>query len=128
MQPCGTTASAAGVRRDAASCAPSAWQYRGEYVAPLRLVLLVGALALTVAACLAASDPKQPRPRRADVTITLGASSMLNVPISFFGLSTEYWAIPIYERRPSLFESVMSLLRVRGDGPMILRIGGNSPI
>jgi len=51
---------------------------------------------------------------------------LMNVPRSFFGLSTEYGALPIYERHLSLFEKVLSLLHVRGEGPMILRIGGDS--
>lgn len=51
---------------------------------------------------------------------------MLAVPPSFFGLSTEYWALPVYERRPALFERVLALLHARGDGPLLLRIGGDS--
>ena len=34
--------------------------------------------------------------------------------------------MPVYERRLLLFERVVSLLRVRGDGPMMLRVGGDS--
>jgi hypothetical protein len=62
---------------------------------------------------------------QAEVTISAQAS-MIRVPDSFLGLSTEYWALPGFERRMSLFERVLSLMRVRGDGPLILRIGGDS--
>jgi hypothetical protein len=48
------------------------------------------------------------------------------VPSSFFGLSTEYWALPLFESDTTAFERVLSLLHVPGDGPLILRIGGDS--
>lgn len=48
------------------------------------------------------------------------------VPRSYFGLSTEYWALPIYERRLALFDRVLALLHVQGNGPLVLRIGGDS--
>jgi hypothetical protein len=48
------------------------------------------------------------------------------VPRSFFGISTEYSSLPVYEQHLPLFERVLSLLRVRGNGPLILRVGGNS--
>ena len=48
------------------------------------------------------------------------------VPPSYFGISTEYWTLPLYARHLRLFERVLSLLHVPGTGPMILRIGGDS--
>jgi hypothetical protein len=48
------------------------------------------------------------------------------VPDSFLGLSTEYWAVPAFERRQALFARVLSLIHVRGDGPVMLRVGGDS--
>jgi hypothetical protein len=51
---------------------------------------------------------------------------MRNVPRSFLGLSTEYWALPLYERRLLPFERILSLLDVRGGGPLVLRVGGDS--
>lgn len=50
----------------------------------------------------------------------------LAVPRSFLGISTEYWALPRYERRMRVFERVLSQLRARGDGPFVLRVGGES--
>jgi hypothetical protein len=49
-----------------------------------------------------------------------------SIPASFLGLSTEYWALPVYERQLSLLERVLSLLHVPGNGPFLLRIGGDS--
>jgi hypothetical protein len=65
------------------------------------------------------------RPSQATVTVIPGAET-LTVPRSYFGLSTEYWAMPLFERYNSMFERVLSLLRAPGEGPLILRIGGDS--
>jgi hypothetical protein len=62
---------------------------------------------------------------RAQVSVS-GNARMTIVPRSYLGLSTEYWALPRFARRMPLLERVLSLLHVRGDGPMILRIGGDS--
>jgi hypothetical protein len=53
-------------------------------------------------------------------------AAVMRVPRSFFGLSTEYWSLPLYERQISLFERVLSLVHVPGNGPLVLRIGGDS--
>ena len=42
------------------------------------------------------------------------------------GLSTEYWTLPVDERHLSLFGRIISLLHVPGDGPFVLRVGGDS--
>ena len=54
------------------------------------------------------------------------AGPTIGLNASFFGLSTEYWALPRYERHMSIFERVLALAHVPGDGPMILRVGGDS--
>jgi hypothetical protein len=60
-------------------------------------------------------------------TLTIGPNlSTTPVPSSFFGISTEYWALPLFERDTPAFERVLALLHVAGDGPLILRIGGDS--
>jgi hypothetical protein len=46
------------------------------------------------------------------------------IPSSFLGISTEYWALPLWAHHLSLLERVLSL--VRGPGPLVLRIGGDS--
>lgn len=48
------------------------------------------------------------------------------VPSSWFGISTEYWALPLFEQDTPVFERVLALLHVQGDGPLVLRIGGDS--
>jgi len=48
------------------------------------------------------------------------------VPPSFLGLSTEYWSLPGDARHLAAFARVLALLHVPGDGPVILRVGGNS--
>jgi hypothetical protein len=66
-------------------------------------------------------------PSLAQATLTISPRpSTTPVPGSFFGISTEYWALPLFERNSPAFERVLSLLHVAGDGPLILRIGGDS--
>ncbi len=77
-----------------------------------------------------------PRPRRARAAkpadlpravVTIGASAdTVSVPSSYFGISTEYWTLPLYERNMPVFERVLSMLHIPGDGPLVLRIGGDS--
>lgn len=62
---------------------------------------------------------------RARVTIT-AAQAAVPIPRSFLGLSTEYWSLPLYERHLRAFERVLAMVHVQGDGPLILRIGGDS--
>ena len=62
---------------------------------------------------------------QAVVTISPRASTT-PVPPSYFGLSTEYWALPLFERNMPVFERVLSLLHVPGSEPLVLRIGGDS--
>jgi hypothetical protein len=63
---------------------------------------------------------------QATVTIARDASTV-PVPSSYFGISTEYTALPKFERMNTpVFERVLALLHVQGDGPLVLRIGGDS--
>ena len=64
-------------------------------------------------------------PANAVLTISPNASTV-SVPPSYFGLSTEYWALPLFEHNMPVFERVLSMLHVPGDGPLVLRIGGDS--
>ena len=51
--------------------------------------------------------------------LTIGPNaSTTPVPASYFGLSTEYWALPLFERNMAVFERVISLLHVPGNGPL----------
>ena len=58
--------------------------------------------------------------------LTISDASTTPVPRSYFGISTEYWALPLFERNMPVFERVLSLLHVPGNGPLVLRIGGDS--
>ena len=49
-----------------------------------------------------------------------------SVPNSFLGISTESWGLPLFEDHSALFDRALSLLRVGGAGPLILRVGGTS--
>ena len=62
---------------------------------------------------------------QATVTITPNADTA-PVPSSYFGISTEYGTLPLFERDTPVFERVLSMLHVKGDGPLVLRIGGDS--
>ncbi len=64
-------------------------------------------------------------PGWAEVTIR-AQERVTAIPRSFFGLSTEYWTLPVDERHTSLYERVLSLVHVPGDGRFVLRIGGDS--
>jgi hypothetical protein len=68
---------------------------------------------------------RTPTPIPAEVTLVPRAPAQ-NVPASFLGLSTEYWALPIWEREDTVLVRVLSDLREPGTGPMVLRIGGDS--
>jgi hypothetical protein len=69
--------------------------------------------------------PQYLKLRQADVTIS-SQDRVTSVPGSFLGISTEYWALPVYERHLLPFERVLSLVHAPGGGPLILRIGGDS--
>jgi hypothetical protein len=70
---------------------------------------------------------KSQAPRLARATLTVAPDGPLQtVPRSFLGVSTEYWALPLYGRRMTVFERVLGMLRVPGGGPLVLRVGGDS--
>lgn len=48
------------------------------------------------------------------------------VPRSYLGISTEYWTLPIWARHLGLLEKVLAVLHVPGEGPLVMRIGGDS--
>jgi len=73
----------------------------------------------------AARTIRRPGGQSALVTIASRAGTTA-VPDAYLGLSTEYWALPVFERHSSLFEKVLALLHAQGDGPFVLRIGGDS--
>ena len=65
------------------------------------------------------------RNRTVVATIVPGATGR-PIPRSFLGLSTEYWSLPGYEGHLAAFGRVLSMLHAPGDGPLLIRVGGNS--
>jgi hypothetical protein len=51
---------------------------------------------------------------------------MTPIPRSYLGLSTEYWTLPLWATHMPLLERALSLVQVPGDGPLVLRVGGDS--
>jgi hypothetical protein len=68
------------------------------------------------------ADPADPVTVRATVPGTVRTA----LPKSFLGLSVEYWDLPAFHSRPAALNRVLSLLHVPGDGPLLLRVGGDS--
>ena len=73
-----------------------------------------------------ASPAVRPMTPLAAVVTLAPRAKPVKVPDSFLGISTEYWALPIWERQPAVLNRVLSLLHRPGDGPFIVRIGGDS--
>lgn len=61
-----------------------------------------------------------------DVRATIGTATSRRLPRSFLGLSIEYWDLLKLDRDPASLRRVFGLVRVPGDGPVILRVGGDS--
>lgn len=52
-----------------------------------------------------------------DAVVSVPADpGFVRVPPSFLGISTEYWAMPMFERHMALLERVLTLPRVQGAG------------
>ncbi len=104
------------------------WRARSPFrrLAPALLVstlLVFGFVA--VSGLAGAADSDQQRVPRATLTLA-PVTAPLPIPHSYLGLSTEYWALPLYARHVTTFERVLDLIHVPGDGPMVLRVGGDS--
>jgi hypothetical protein len=91
------------------------------------------AVLLATLACLAAvaasgtvpADSDQQKVPRATLTLDAHAAP-IRIPRSYLGLSTEYWGLPLYARHLATFERMLQLIHVPGNGPLILRVGGDS--
>ena len=81
--------------------------------------------AVAPAAARQAVRPPTAGPRPADVKVTFTRPGHV-LPRSFLGLSFEYWDLPRLDATPRLLTRVFDLLHVRGNGPAVLRIGGDS--
>lgn len=73
------------------------------------------------------SQPGAQQTNAAQVQVAVCSGARIrSVPNSFLGISTEYWSLPLFERHGLLLARVLSLLRVPGEGPLIVRVGGTS--
>lgn len=93
--------------------------------------VLVLALSLGGSRSAPAPTPATPSPPGSAGTLVAAleivpAAPLSAVPHSFLGLSTEYWTLPVDERHITLYGRVISMLHVAGDGPFVLRVGGDS--
>ena len=91
----------------------------------LAVVSVVAFALVAVSGGVDPADSQAPRLAKATLTVLPGAP-LQAVPRSFLGISTEYWALPLYARRMALFERVLEMLHVPGSGPFVVRVGGDS--
>ncbi len=127
-------------RRDGRDTSPARRRWPWVTLPALGLACLVGAcLAFALAAyggstfSAQGSDAAHHARRRhthlapvAAVVSVAPNASRTAVPASYLGLSTEYWALPLWSAQMPLLERTLALVHVRGDGPLILRVGGDS--
>jgi hypothetical protein len=73
------------------------------------------------------------RPTRARATVARPEATLTvqgpatSIPESFLGISSEYWSLGLFEEvHGKALARILSLLTVPGDGPLIVRVGGNS--
>jgi hypothetical protein len=91
--------------------------------------MVIGTLAALCAPAAASAAQTTPAVTPAISSASLSIDRhrpLVKIPQSFLGLSTEYWTLPVDEHHVALYERMLTLLHVRGDGPFILRIGGDS--
>jgi hypothetical protein len=108
------------------------------------VAISVALLLALIAAVIAVADPGGPQPPgrgsavarttsrqaaappvRATISLVRGAATTA-LPRSFFGFSIEVWDAMHDAQYLALFKRAVDLVRVPGDGPEVLRIGGNS--
>ncbi len=68
--------------------------------------------------------PSRPPPDATASVVSAGGAR--TVPESYLGVSTEYWALPLFYRHMRLFERALALIHAQGNGPLSVRIGGDS--
>ena len=74
---------------------------------------------------VAAYRPSSASPAQVSLTVSPTAH-LMRIPRSYLGFSTEYWTLPTDELHVALYRRMLNLIHVPGDGPTILRIGGDS--
>jgi hypothetical protein len=104
---------------------PAGRRWPLQAVAAVALITSLTFAGFAVSNQVGRADSDPPRAVPATVTLRPGVAPA-SVPRGFFGLSTEYWTLPVYAPHLTAFGRVLGLLHVRGSGPFVLRIGGDS--
>lgn len=86
----------------------------------------VVAAVLSLGLLLARDQAAGPRHVRMGKATVIVGGRATGVPSSFLGFSTEYWTVPTWRRRLPLVRRALAAIHVRGDGPLVLRVGGDS--
>jgi hypothetical protein len=98
---------------------------RAALASLLASALLAGASAADVAAGSRSPVATASSAPAISATVTFGGRGR-PVPRAFFGLSMEYNELPTFEHQGTVFDRVLSLIRPRDGGPMLLKLGGKS--
>ncbi len=93
----------------------------------LAAAAVAAAAVLTVATGTPSTSPNPGLVDSPAATVVVASDApTTSVPHSYLGFSTEYWAMPLWEAHMSLFERVLALELAQGQGPLLIRIGGDS--
>lgn len=98
---------------------------RARRLSTITLISIATFVGVAVSSHVQLADSDQAPTPRATVAIA-GDAAVSPVPRSYLALSTEYWALPLYAHHLRLFERLLAMFHVRGEGPLILRVGGDS--
>jgi hypothetical protein len=100
-------------------------RWRRQAIAGVALITSLTFAGFAISNQVDSADSDQTPAVLATVTVSPSVAPA-SVPRGYFGLSTEYWTLPMYAPHLAVFERVLGLLHVRGSGPFVLRIGGDS--
>ncbi|HEV3053727.1 MAG TPA: hypothetical protein VGX45_03660, partial [Solirubrobacteraceae bacterium] len=102
----------------------------------LKSAIAAAATTLLLAGCFSSGASSGPRSGPPTARVGGGGGSGgpggtasqqgLALPPSFFGLSIEWTELPEYERFLPAFERILALWKVTGNGPQVVRVGGDS--
>jgi hypothetical protein len=87
---------------------------------------LVLAVIAVAAGPVAFAESAHPASAGSAVVTVSATATAQRLPPSFFGLSMEYSELPAFESNLPLFEHVLGLVHLQNDGPLVIRIGGDS--
>jgi hypothetical protein len=106
----------------AAIAAPDEAQLQSTSAAPAPAALIAGTSASPAPPAQSWSPPRN----APHVTLALAPGGAVALPRSFLGFSIEVGDAVFDAHYLHLFSRAVDLIRIRGDGPQVLRVGGNS--